>query len=350
MKGFAITLVALLLLLGGCSGLVLAGAAGAADCGTPGASRTADMTSLPESFGKWNHDQVSMAAVLINAAAAMGVNTQAQTIVVMTAMGESSLGNPDHGDAVDNTTIGVLQQGTSYGPREDRLNPTKAATAFLTRLLGVQGWEQMEPTIAAHTVQINQDPYHYRPFWADAQAIVAALTQAAPGAVSCAAGGAVVLPLDPGYNMTEKYGYRGDIGLGTNSFHAAIDLAEIPGGSCGKPVYSSTAGQVTRVENSWTSIQSPDGYTVSYLHMALRDAAVAVGDQVTAGQLIGKIGSEGQSTGCHLDFRVNITGNTDPRLESITPAAGAGTYIDPEAFFAAFAVDVCPADWCRRNY
>lgn len=342
------------LLLGGCT-VLLAGGAGKSCTATAGgteAAAFADRLTMPEQVGRWNKDQLLIAAILIDEAAEMGVPLLAQQNVVMTAMGESSLQILDHGDAVDNSTIGVLQQGESYGTRAQRLDPKTAAHAYLTRLLGVEGWQTMEPTIVAHTVQINQDPFHYRPFWADAQAVVEALTHRGAGgnSASCAAGGDVVLPLAPNYSMTEKYGYRGDIGLGTNSFHAAVDLADIPGGSCDAPVLSSTAGQVTKVENSWTSVQSPDGYTVSYLHMPLSGATVQVGDQVTAGQQLGVIGSEGQSTGCHLDFRVDITGNTDPRLEGITPAAGAGSYIDPEAFFTALGVELCPADWCRRNY
>ncbi|MFK3672468.1 hypothetical protein ACI2IX_20055 [Leifsonia aquatica] len=132
--------------------------------------------TLPEAVGRWSGPQLQMAATLMTAANAAGVNTHAQEVLVMTAMGESSLSNPNHGDAVDDTTIGVLQQGASYGPVSARMDPTTAATAFLTRLQGVKGWEQMEPTLAAHAVQRNQDPFHYRPFFTDAQAVVAALS------------------------------------------------------------------------------------------------------------------------------------------------------------------------------
>ncbi len=117
-----------------------------------------------------------MAATLLDAAAKLGVNQQAQTVLIMTAMGESSLSNPDHGDAVDNCTTGVLQKGETYGPRSARLDPATAATAFLTRLVKVPDWESLEPTLAAHAVQGNADPYHYAPFWTDAQAVVAAVT------------------------------------------------------------------------------------------------------------------------------------------------------------------------------
>jgi len=151
-------------------------AASAAACGTASAPGVSAAGDLPAAVGRWSGDQIRMAATLLDAAAKLGVNQQAQTVLIMTAMGESSLSNPDHGDAVDNSTIGVLQQGESYGPRSARLNPAAAATAFLTRLVKVPDWESLEPTLAAHAVQGNADPYHYAPFWTDAQAVVAAVT------------------------------------------------------------------------------------------------------------------------------------------------------------------------------
>ncbi|MDF2915832.1 MAG: hypothetical protein K0S70_49 [Microbacterium sp.] len=155
------------------------GSTAAAACGA-GAGDTAAVTKdLPKKVGTWDTDQVKMAARLVGAAHEVKANEQATTIVVMTAMGESSLTNLNHGDAVDNTTIGVLQQDDSYGERADRLNPEKAAKAFLAKLVKVPDWETLEPTIAAHKVQVNAAPYHYAKFWTDAQQMVAAVTGAA---------------------------------------------------------------------------------------------------------------------------------------------------------------------------
>lgn len=176
------------IVIGGISAIVLVigllvGVAGSSQgagavCGVGSAGTGTVVADVPDTVGTWKSAQVQMAARLAAAAHGMQVNQQATTILVMTAMGESSLTNLDHGDAVDNSTIGVLQQNAAYGARADRLNPEKAATAFLTRLLKVPGWEALEPTIAAHKVQINADPYHYAQFFTQAQEMVAAVTGA----------------------------------------------------------------------------------------------------------------------------------------------------------------------------
>jgi hypothetical protein len=145
-------------------------------CGTTSTTTTTVSDTVPAKVGSWDHDQLVIAAQLVDVAQKMKANTQATTVLVMTAMGESSLTDLGHGDAVDNSTIGVLQQGASYGTRAERLDVPTAAKAFLTRLLAVPGWASMQPTLAAHAVQGNADPYVYAPFWTDAQKVVAALT------------------------------------------------------------------------------------------------------------------------------------------------------------------------------
>jgi len=174
--------VAFLLTLGG----AVAISSASASCGG-GSVDLANVGSAGAVAG-YSGDQLVTAGTIINAAAELGLDPRAATIAVMTGMGESSLRNLTHGDAVDNTTIGVFQQGASYGPRADRLDPHKAATAFLTRLVQVPGWATMPPSLAAHEVQINQDPDHYTKFYPAAVEVVQALTSGAGGG-SCNVGG-----------------------------------------------------------------------------------------------------------------------------------------------------------------
>lgn len=142
--------------------------------------------------------QLENAGQIMNAAAELHLPTQAQTIGVMTAIGESTLRNLDHGDNAINPdgtiadSVGLFQQQErGYGPLADRMDPFKAATAFFTRLMGVNGWQTMEPTLAAHTVQINADPNYYTPFYAPATAIVQRLLSTG-GAGACAISGDAV--------------------------------------------------------------------------------------------------------------------------------------------------------------
>ena len=174
--------VAFLLTLGG----TVAISSAAAGCG--GGSVNLATVGTSARIAGYSGDQLTIAGTIINAAAELRLDIRAATIAVMTGMGESGLRNLNHGDAVDNTTIGVFQQDASYGPPDDRLDPKKAATAFLTRLVQVPGWASMPPSLAAHTVQINQDPDHYTKFYAPAVEVVGALTTSAGGG-SCNVGG-----------------------------------------------------------------------------------------------------------------------------------------------------------------
>ena len=55
------------------------------------------------------------------------------------------------------------------------------------------------------------------------------------------------------------------------------------------------------------------GTVTRYAHMYPPDVLVSVGDQVPAGAQIARVGSYGDSTGCHLHFEVLVDGAfTDP--------------------------------------
>lgn len=129
-------------------------------------------------------DQLVNAATIMNAGASLGVNVHGQTLAVMTAMGESTLRNIDHGDRAGPDSRGLFQQRDTWGTLAERMNPTRAATFFFQRLLNVPNWDTLTPTAAAHAVQRNNDPNHYTPYYAASQAVVAALSSGA----ACAAG------------------------------------------------------------------------------------------------------------------------------------------------------------------
>ncbi|MFE4542424.1 CHAP domain-containing protein [Arthrobacter sp. NPDC056727] len=166
-------------------GLVLAiilfggGSQAAADvCSPTGSSVSVDTSQLPKvAVAGFGAGQLTNAALIINAGKALGLSARGQTIGVMTAMGESGLRVLDHGDGPGPDSRGLFQQrdNGAWGTYRDRMNPTASATNFFKALQKIDGWEKLEPTTAAHRVQRNADPFHYRPYWAAAVEVVAAL-------------------------------------------------------------------------------------------------------------------------------------------------------------------------------
>lgn len=91
--------------------------------------------------------------------------------------------------------------------------------------------------------------------------------------------------------------------------HAGIDIAA----PFGTPIRVSRTGRVTesrfdaRTGWGWTIvIDFGDGALARYSHNQMN--LVRVGDTVVAGQVIARLGSTGNSTGPHLDYRVTIGG------------------------------------------
>ena len=55
-------------------------------------------------------------------------------------------------------------------------------------------------------------------------------------------------------------------------------------------------------------IQHADGNISLYAHLYENSITVSAGDQVGQGQVIGKMGSSGRSTGTHLHFEIRKNG------------------------------------------
>ncbi|CAL9600302.1 hypothetical protein SUDANB58_05424 [Streptomyces sp. enrichment culture] len=97
-----------------------------------------------------------------------------------------------------------------------------------------------------------------------------------------------------------------------HSGHDGIDIAN----SLGTPIYAVGPGEViasgpAQGYGQWIRILHPDGTVTEYGHMYHRD--VSVGQQVSAGQRIALMGSEGESTGVHLHLRVRTSTSTSVR-------------------------------------
>ncbi|MBB5789932.1 peptidoglycan DD-metalloendopeptidase family protein [Jiangella mangrovi] len=116
--------------------------------------------------------------------------------------------------------------------------------------------------------------------------------------------------------VTSPYGLRVHPITGERKLHDGVDLAAV----CGAPIRAAASGRVTGVGD-----RGPYGLRVSVDHGLVRGTplttsyshlaafSVAPGQQVRAGQLVGRAGSTGLSTGCHLHLMLYAAGRvTDP--------------------------------------
>jgi murein DD-endopeptidase MepM/ murein hydrolase activator NlpD len=88
---------------------------------------------------------------------------------------------------------------------------------------------------------------------------------------------------------------------GVARIHNGIDLAT----PCGRPVYAARSGRVSYsgwlgTAGNFIRLTHEDGLTTGYAHLQNGSLYVQLGQTVVTGQLIGRIGTTGGSTGCHL--------------------------------------------------
>ncbi|OAM78148.1 hypothetical protein A3840_07370 [Devosia elaeis] len=121
-------------------------------------------------------------------------------------------------------------------------------------------------------------------------------------------------PLEGGGTLRSRFGYRIHPIFKTRRLHTGVDLAA----PTGTPIYAGGDGTITYYK--WQSgygnkieIQHVNGYETAYGHLSRYVDGLGVGSQVRQGQLIGYVGSTGQSTGPHLHYEIKINGNlVDP--------------------------------------
>ena len=108
--------------------------------------------------------------------------------------------------------------------------------------------------------------------------------------------------------VSSPYGWRIHPVYGDWRFHNGVDLSA----SSGTAIVATRSGRVSVAQYSssagyYVTINHQDGFESKYLHMT--HYVVGVGDYVTAGQIIGYVGSTGTSTGPHLHFTIVYNGN-----------------------------------------
>ena len=110
-------------------------------------------------------------------------------------------------------------------------------------------------------------------------------------------------PLDWTKKITSEFGWREHPTKHTRKFHKGVDI----GMKQGTPILSCSSGEViTSAYDSsagnYVRVRTPEGYTIVYMHMVERKAKK--GDMVMEGDVLGYVGTTGDSTGPHLHLGV----------------------------------------------
>lgn len=107
--------------------------------------------------------------------------------------------------------------------------------------------------------------------------------------------------------LTSDYGMRTHPVVGGRRNHKGVDLAA----PTGTPVFATADGIVSRADvfstyGLYISLQHGAALETRYAHLSR--LAVAAGQRVNKGDIIGYVGSTGRSTGPHLHYEVRMDG------------------------------------------
>jgi murein DD-endopeptidase MepM/ murein hydrolase activator NlpD len=114
-------------------------------------------------------------------------------------------------------------------------------------------------------------------------------------------------PVTGDIDLSSPFGVRVDPFVHEAAMHTGLDFR----GEFGEPIHATAAGTVTVA--GWTGgygklveIDHGNGLATRYGHLSEID--VAVGDKIRIGQVVGKLGSTGRSTGPHLHYETRVNG------------------------------------------
>lgn len=115
--------------------------------------------------------------------------------------------------------------------------------------------------------------------------------------------------------ITSPYGMRVHPVTGVYKLHSGTDF----GAACGSPVYAAYPGTVESTGNAGAYgnrieiAHTVDGMDVTTTYNHLSAFSTSPGTSVQTGDLVGRVGTTGSSTGCHLHFEVLVNGEfTNP--------------------------------------
>lgn len=120
-------------------------------------------------------------------------------------------------------------------------------------------------------------------------------------------------PIDAPY-LSSSFGWRRHPVTGRHSMHEGLDFAA----PRGTPIFAASGGVVTEARyvpgyGKMVEVNHGNGLVTRYAHAS--SLSVKLGEVVTKGQQIARVGSTGRSTGPHLHYEVRIADHAlDPTL------------------------------------
>ena len=121
-------------------------------------------------------------------------------------------------------------------------------------------------------------------------------------------------PVQGGGRLASRFGYRVHPIFKTRRLHTGVDLAA----KSGTPIYAAGDGVIEKAQwvsgyGRYTEIRHVNGFETGYGHQTRFAEGIKAGVRVKQGQLIGYVGSTGNSTGPHLHFEIKVNGRfVDP--------------------------------------
>ncbi|GLZ62042.1 M23 family metallopeptidase [Micromonospora parva] len=294
-------------------------------------------------FAEYGDSQVRNAAIIIKVGQDMGVPSRGWVIALATAMQESALRNlansgvpeslalPHEGVGADHDSLGLFQQRPGWGSVAERLNPAYAARKFYEKLLKVQGWQGRPLTVVAQRVQVSAYPDAYAKHEEVASRIVDALAGGAARTVEingkavcdaaergqiAASGWTAPIPgrVGSGFRTASRPSHNGvDIGAAKGTEIRAAATGRVLVSTCDEDHRGRQDCNVDGFPGKggcgwFVDLLHAGGYITRYCHMVVQPF-VKKDQIVSAGQVIGKVGSSGNSSGPHLHFEVHLRNN-----------------------------------------
>ncbi|MEZ6030785.1 MAG: M23 family metallopeptidase [Hyphomonadaceae bacterium] len=147
-----------------------------------------------------------------------------------------------------------------------------------------------------------------------------------------------------GARLSSGFGNRKHPILGYTKLHKGTDFAA----PTGTPIYAAGNGRIVSygpysTYGNYAKIEHANGYTTAYAHMSRYVKGLKRGSYVKQGQVIGYVGTTGNSTGPHLHYEVYINGKP---VNAMTLKLPTGRKLDGDQL-EAFKLEVARIEGLR---